>query len=113
MPDMDMNLSRVESILEDTLGYDGVNVEQPKSRVEQLLIELREAIEAGGGGSGGTTNYNALVNKPKISGVTLQGDKALSDLGITNYDDSEIRTLIEDKASISIDASDPETLVIA
>ena len=35
-----------------------------------------------GGGSGGTTNYNALNNKPKINGVTLSGDKTLKELGI-------------------------------
>lgn len=32
-------------------------------------------------GSGGTTDYTELTNKPKIGGVTLTGDKSLSDLG--------------------------------
>lgn len=36
-----------------------------------------------GGGSGGTTNYNALDNRPQINGVTLAGNKSTSDLGIT------------------------------
>ena len=31
---------------------------------------------------GGTTNYKALSNKPKINGVELVDDKALEDLGI-------------------------------
>ena len=53
----------------------------PQSVIEELLIELKETIEAGGGG-GGTTNYNGLSNKPQINGVTLQGNKALADLGI-------------------------------
>lgn len=35
-----------------------------------------------GGGSGGTTNYEALNNKPKINNVELTGNKSLSDLGI-------------------------------
>ena len=34
------------------------------------------------GGGGGTSNYNSLSNKPQIGGVTLQGNKSLSDLGI-------------------------------
>lgn len=36
----------------------------------------------GGGGSGGTTNYTSLTNKPKINGVTLEGNKSLEDIGI-------------------------------
>lgn len=35
-----------------------------------------------GGGSGGTSNYNDLSNKPSINGVTLSGDKTTSDLGL-------------------------------
>ena len=31
----------------------------------------------GGTGGGGTTNYNELINKPKINGVVLQGDVKL------------------------------------
>lgn len=42
-------------------------------------------VGEGGGGSisGGTTDYNDLDNKPKIGGVTLEGDKSLEDLGIS------------------------------
>lgn len=36
----------------------------------------------GGGGGGGTSDYTDLSNKPKINGVTLAGNKSLSDLGI-------------------------------
>ena len=35
-----------------------------------------------GGGSGETSNYNALTNKPKINNVELNGNKSLNDLGI-------------------------------
>lgn len=35
-----------------------------------------------GGGSGGTTNYNELSNRPKINGVLLTGNKTSSELGI-------------------------------
>ena len=34
------------------------------------------------GGGGGTSNYDALENKPQINGVELVGDKSLDDLGI-------------------------------
>ena len=39
-------------------------------------------INSIGGGSGGTSNYNALTNKPKINNVELRGNKSLNDLGI-------------------------------
>ena len=35
-----------------------------------------------GGGSGGTSDYTDLTNKPQINSVTLSGNKSLSDLGI-------------------------------
>ena len=34
------------------------------------------------GGSGGTSDYSQLTNKPSINSVTLSGNKSLSDLGI-------------------------------
>jgi hypothetical protein len=87
-----MMASRNEKIIRATI--DGVEyVEIPQSRMEELLIELKDVIEAGGGGSGGTTNYNALSNKPKVNGVTLSGDKSLEDLGIQIISNSEIDDL--------------------
>lgn len=35
-----------------------------------------------GGGSGSTTNYSDLTNKPSINGVELNGNKTTSDLGL-------------------------------
>ena len=32
--------------------------------------------------TGGTEDYNALINKPSINGVVLQGDKTSAELGI-------------------------------
>lgn len=46
------------------------------------LIGTEDIPEPGGGGEGGTTNYNELVNKPKINNVELRGNKTSSDLGI-------------------------------
>lgn len=37
---------------------------------------------SGGSGATGTINYNELENQPSINGVTLQGNKTLSELGI-------------------------------
>ena len=39
-------------------------------------------LNSSGGGSCGTTDYADLTNKPQINGVTLNGNKSTSDLGI-------------------------------
>lgn len=38
-------------------------------------------IPTGGGTGGGTTDYNDLSNKPRLGGVTLEGNKTLDDIG--------------------------------
>lgn len=60
-----------------------------------------------GGGGGGTDNYNDLINQPSIGGVTLVGNKTITELGgvqsfngrsgsilpiAGDYDDSKIST---------------------
>ena len=49
--------------------------EEPISHLEKII-----ALYGGSGGSGGTNNYNALLNKPSINGVTLTSNKTLVDL---------------------------------
>ena len=44
------------------------------------------------GGSGGTSNYSELTNKPSINNVTLSGNKTTSDLGINIPDVSNFIT---------------------
>ena len=51
---------------------------QPISHLEWII-----ATYGGGSGSSGTTDYNALTNKPSINGITLTGNKTPLDLGIT------------------------------
>ena len=75
------NQSRSEDIIQsilDNTEYD----ETARSRIEYLLIELKNAIEGGGGG-GGVTSYAPLTEKPKIDNHTLQaGNNTSSDLGL-------------------------------
>ena len=47
---------------------------EPVTHLEHVI-----ALYGGSGGSG-TNNYNALLNKPSINGVTLTGNKTLVDL---------------------------------
>ena len=59
-------------------------------------------------GSGGTSNYNDLSNKPSINNITLSGNKTSSDLGLqpTITDLSTIRS----GASAGATAVQPDTL---
>lgn len=45
-------------------------------------IDKDGTIHATGGSGSGTSDYNSLSNRPSIGGVTLSGDKTLSELGI-------------------------------
>lgn len=54
---------------------------QIRQRLE-ILYQMVEELETGGGGEPGTTNYNDLSNKPSINGHTLIGAKTSSDLGL-------------------------------
>lgn len=57
------------------------------------LTKRVEALEAGGGG-GGTTDYNALKNKPAVNGVTLTKNTQFADLD-PSYND------LDDKPKIN------------
>lgn len=56
----------------------------------QIPIALNE-----GQNFGGSDNYQVLKNKPQINGVTLQGNKSLSDIGIGTISLSEIQKMFE------------------
>ena len=74
-----MGESRIENILEATIAGEPYT-DDAQSRIEELLIELKAAIEGGGGG--GTSDYTQLSNKPQINSIELTGDKSSSDLGL-------------------------------
>lgn len=61
-----------------TLGTIQTNIADTIASLETGTIN----VASGGGGSTGTLNYNDLINKPLINGVSLTGDKSLDDLGI-------------------------------
>lgn len=43
---------------------------------------------------GGTTDYDALQNRPKINNVTLTGNKDFGDLGLESLTNSDIEALL-------------------
>lgn len=58
---------------------------EPITREEKYLYYLCVNGSGGGesGGSGGTTNYNDLTNKPSINGVEVSGNKTSADYKIS------------------------------
>lgn len=40
-------------------------------------------------------DYNSLINKPKINGVTLHGNKSIENLGVTILKNSDIDELLK------------------
>lgn len=46
------------------------------------LVTIGAFIDGEDGGGGGTTNYNALSNKPRINDVELSGNKSAEELGL-------------------------------
>ena len=55
---------------------------QVLKKVSDTDYDVAWGNQSGGGGGGGTSDYVDLENKPQIGGVTLTGNKKLSELGI-------------------------------
>lgn len=54
-----------------------------ENRFGMILPLIVRALKNSGGGSGGTTNYNDLTNKPSINGVEVSGNKTSADYKIS------------------------------
>lgn len=75
--------------------------EEPITREEMYLDYLCK--NGTGGGSGGTTNYNRLTNRPQINGNTLEGNLTAEDLGL--QPENLVVTLTQNGESITADKS--------
>ncbi len=64
--------------------------------------------QEGSGGGGGTTDYNALDNKPSINNVTLEGDKTLEDLGIASKE--SVESIVVPKVDASLSTTSVNTI---
>lgn len=92
-------------------------------RVEETnadaIVQIWEAIDqlkasGGGGGTGGTTNYNDLTNRPQINGIELVGNRTASALGLVESvgrADESGKMLVVDKNGTVV-ASDALTEVL-
>lgn len=120
MPDFDP-ITRKEKYLSAIAG-DGRSgiVPEPITREEMYLSEIARNSSIGNGiGGEGTTDYNALKNKPKINGVEISGNLTLEDIGvddaINELDESFVPITDEEIESIvpgaGISASDVPSYV--
>ena len=50
-----------------------------------LNLQSEEELNLGLHEGGSSNNYNDLINKPQIEGITLQGNKTLLELGLNSY----------------------------
>ena len=71
------------AVLEGLETTEAVVAENPDI-IEQILARLDDLEENGGGGEGGTSDYNALANKPKLNGVEIVGNKTSVDYKIVS-----------------------------
>ena len=70
MAEFDTPQSRVEALLQNTLG--GTNEVDPQSRVEELLERLDQSLEDMGIGT--RTNVDTVIENGKIQFFTKGGD---------------------------------------
>lgn len=77
----DVEWGRNADILEATINGEPYD-EEPQSRIEELLLELKQVIEQGGGGGGGTYTESVLFEN---TGTTNPDTITLDD-SIFDYD---------------------------
>ena len=78
---------------------DSVGVVKPDGTTTTIDSDGTIHAIGGGGGTGGTTDYNALDNKPQIEGNTLTGNKTADDLGLMSK--TAINSALANKADKS------------
>lgn len=47
-----------------------------------------------GNGTGGSKDYNKMINKPQIESIELTGDKTFEELGLSELDASDILNIL-------------------
>ena len=99
MADLPNPVTRKEQYLSTLAQNTDLYPDTPITREEQYLDYLcKNGI--GGGGTGGTTNYNDLTNKPQINGVELSGNKTSDDLGISGMTEEQEEQLNQNTQDI-------------
>lgn len=69
----------------DVVEQDGNKITFQCENIPEIDLPVMLFL-GGGSGSGGTDDYEDLINKPKINGITLNGDLDPDDLGLADND---------------------------
>lgn len=88
---------------------------------DTLSQDVQDRINAGGGGTGGTTDYTDLNNKPQINGHTLNaGNNTNESLGLGTYSkpsmgipETDLSAEVQEKLNTSGGIADSETSFVA
>ena len=92
-----INLRSEGNISAGTSGTKLVNM-QVSSDAMAIAAEVQNSgiigIGVSGGGSHGTNDYNALINKPKLNGVTLVDDKSFDDIALHTISTAELLRIL-------------------
>lgn len=67
--------------VDNTTGTPAVVVTESGTPEDKTFNFAFTGLKGESGGGGGTTDYDDLINKPSIGGVTLTGNKTLAELG--------------------------------
>ena len=89
----DVNIPVKDIVARERIG----DLDELHTQHKDNLVNAINDLE---GGSGGTSDYTELNNKPSINGVTLVGNKTTEDLGIegvTDYDELDNKPSINGK----------------
>ena len=65
-----------------------------KMEIEKQEKVIVMKMDPYSGGGMGTKDYDTLYNKPRISGVELEGDKSFDELGMEKMTNTDIFNLI-------------------
>lgn len=71
-------------------------------RFGYLLDTVPDSVIDFGSGASGTSNYNALSNKPSINDVILQGNLTSEELGIPSGDIGDLTEMTEEEVEIIV-----------
>lgn len=88
---------------------------------DTLSQDVKDRINAGGGGTGGTSDYTELINKPQINGHTLNaGNNTSEDLGLGTYNkpdsgipESDLSAEVQEKLNTSGGIADSQQTFVA
>lgn len=88
-------IAKAEQIKDSTQG-------KKQSEINADYKKRIETLEEGGGtGSGGTTDYTDLTNKPQINGHELSGNQSSEDLGLQQAGDYALKSEIPDTGNFA------------